>query len=184
MKLAIAILLVFVLTAPRGSEASCLLNFINAARGLRFNITPFLSRLTCGAGSTCNGIANAYSADRGVGCSTSCGWVCEFLIEMTKIIELQNYAADHSLHLLLLVYLDCPNVLEKLHHVELHSSKVATVVSVMCSTMPQELALIHQLAVEVLESTNTRTQNFRMGAFVNDFIRWEMFYCWQKKTLL
>lgn len=71
MKLTVAIVVIFVLIA--GSEAGCLLNFLNAARGLSFNITPFLSRLTCGSGSTCNGVANAYSADRGVGCSTSCG---------------------------------------------------------------------------------------------------------------
>lgn len=73
MKLTFVILAVFVLIAPKESEAGCLLDFMNAARGMRFNITPFLSRLTCSPGSTCNGIANAYSADRGVGCSTSCG---------------------------------------------------------------------------------------------------------------
>lgn len=75
MKLTIVILAVFVLIAPQQSEAGCLANFLNAARGMRFNITPYLTRLTCSAGSTCNGIANAYSADRGVGCSTRCGWV-------------------------------------------------------------------------------------------------------------
>ncbi len=73
MKLTLVILTVVVLLAPKASEAGCLLNFLNAARGMSFNITPFLSRLTCSPGSTCNGIANAYSADRGVGCSTQCG---------------------------------------------------------------------------------------------------------------
>jgi len=62
MKLKLLILSVFVIIIPK------------AASGMSFNITPLLSRLTCGSGSTCNGIANAYSADRGVGCSTSCGW--------------------------------------------------------------------------------------------------------------
>lgn len=75
MKLSIVILVVVVLLSPRGSEASCLSNFVNAIRGSGFNITPYLSRLTCSPGSTCNGVANSYSADRGVGCSTSCGWV-------------------------------------------------------------------------------------------------------------
>lgn len=73
MKFTVVILAVFVLIAPRASEANCLQNFVNGANRMRFNITPFLSRLTCSPGSTCNGMANAYSADRGVGCSTSCG---------------------------------------------------------------------------------------------------------------
>lgn len=36
--------------------------------------TPFLARLTCNAtAQSCNGIANAYQADRGIGCNTQCG---------------------------------------------------------------------------------------------------------------
>ncbi|KAG4080103.1 hypothetical protein HA402_008174 [Bradysia odoriphaga] len=73
MKLSIVLLAVLVLVAPKGSEANYLLDFLSAAKGLNFNITPYLSRLTCSSGSTCNGMANAYSADRGVGCSTRCG---------------------------------------------------------------------------------------------------------------
>lgn len=78
MKITIVLLTVIVLLASKGLEANYSENSVDADFDAGFrngSISTFLSRFTCGSGSTCDGMDNAYTATRGVGCSTQCEWV-------------------------------------------------------------------------------------------------------------